>query len=134
MSYYTPQELVLPRVQRRRRRRQANAAGLGQGSIMDALGTVARRSIKRVVFRSTVSPEIELDPNQEGPRDSGQGGGGEAFLRFVKPAWYIDMGGGVVKLAPWGEPTANYFPLLATAAAVAAAVGIGLVIRGLRRR
>jgi hypothetical protein len=122
MSYYT-----LGGAQRR-------GSGLGQDSIMGALGQVARRSIRRVTFRSAVSPEIELDPNQEGPRSSGQGGGGEAFLRFAKPAWYLDIGGSVVKLAPWGEPTTNYFPLLAGAAVVVGALGVGLAIRGLRRR
>jgi hypothetical protein len=131
MAYYT----VAPaRPARRRIRRRMTQAGLGDDSIMGAIMQAGKRGIRRVVFRSAISPEIELDPNQEGPRTAGQGGGSEAFLRFAKPAWYLDVGGSVVKLAFWGEPTTNYFPLIAGAAVIAGAVGLGLVIRGLRRR
>ncbi|MEE9197250.1 MAG: hypothetical protein V3U45_03820 [bacterium] len=110
-------------------------SGLGQGAALtQALASFGKASVKGARFRTAISPEVNLghDALFAGRRRTG-GGAGEAWLRFVRPAVYIDTALGTRVIAPWGEPTRNWFPLLAGAAVVLTAVSVGAIIRGLRR-
>lgn len=106
----------------------------GMGDLSQALSALGRSSVKRVVFRSQISPDVVLDPAQQTPRAASQGGVSELFLRAAKPALYADTPVGSFSVAPWGEPRTNYFPLLVGGLAIFAALGAGFMVRGLRKR
>jgi hypothetical protein len=113
--------------------------GLGQSSVVGAISsfgrTLATDQIKGVYFRSQVSPDIELDPSQmsgERPRTLSEGGISELFLRVAKPAMYVDTTMGAVRVAPWGEPKLNLFPVILAGTLIGGALVAGLIARGLR--
>lgn len=112
--------------------------GLGNaGGIGTALRTVAGQQVRSITFASQVSPTVVVDPHQQSPRtpaQAAQAGGGEALLRFIKPAMRLDTSFGPMTIAPWGEPRANYFWPIVILGGLAAAVAGGLIVRGLRRR
>jgi hypothetical protein len=114
--------------------RHRGLSGRGQEALTQALTSFGRASVKGARFRTTISPEVTLgqDVLFAGSQRTG-GGGSEAFLRFVRPAVYLDTALGTRVIAPWGEPSRNWFPLLAIGTLVAASVGVGVLIRGLRR-
>lgn len=112
-----------------------HSAGLGQGNpLTQALASVGRASVRGAVFRSTVSPEVVIaDPLRPSARTVSEGGLDETFLRLIKPAVYLDTAAGPMKIAPWGEPRANYFPLVAGVALLGSALLIGMIVRGFTR-
>ena len=114
--------------------RHRGLSGQGQEVLAQTLSSFGRASIKGARFRTTISPEVSLGPDVlfSGSQRSG-GGGSEAFLRFVRPAVYLDTALGTRVVAPWGDPSRNLFPLLAIGSLVLASVGLGVLIRGLRR-
>jgi hypothetical protein len=115
--------------------------GLGDTDVANMISSfgkgLASSQIKGVFFRSQVSPDIKLDPLEiirGAPRTFSEGGVSEAFLKFVKPAVYLDTNWGSLKVAPWGEPKTNYFPFLLIGTVLGGAVVGGLIWRGLKRR
>ena len=108
--------------------------GVDLTTALRTAGAVARTQIRRGVFRSQLSPEVAYDPNAVAPRTATSGGGlSEWIMSIVKPEIELDTTIGVLRTAPWGRPTRNYLPLVGVAAAVGAAVVIGLVVKGLRK-
>ena len=124
------------------RRSQLPVGGLGadDASIMSAISSFGRQiagdQIKGVFFRSSISPDIQLDPSMVlsgQPRSVSEGGFGELFLRFAKPAVYLDTNLGAIRIAPWGDPTINLFPVILLGTVAAGAVIAGLIVKGLRK-
>ncbi len=130
-----------------RTRRSQSLDGLGQGAAASAVaqlaksaGRAATSQIRSVVFRSQISPDIEIDPVLESvaepvaePRTVGEHGLSELFLRVAKPAFYIDTNFGVLRVAPWGEPKLPLFPLFVAGTIVGGFVLAGFVVRRMRR-
>lgn len=117
--------------------RRSQLEGLGQTSISRAISSVTRQaaieSVKGVTFRSQFSPDIALSgPQATGAEDAG-GGIGQLFMRLSKPSIYVDTHLGVIRIAPWGEPKLNLFPLFLVGTIVGTAVVAGLIIRGIRK-
>ena len=118
-----------------------NLAALGDTS--DVVSSIAQfgkglasSQIKGVFFRSQISPDIQLDPiavMQGLPRSFSEGGVSEMFLKFAKPAIYLDTQFGSLKVAPWGEPKTNFFPLLLIGTVLGGAVVGGLIYKRLRK-
>jgi len=117
-------------------------SGLGAGGaaevLTQTLTAFGQSTVKGARFRSAVSPEVRLDgatlfAGQSRPAAGEGGPGTETLLRFIRPAVYIDTTLGTRVIAPWGEPQRNWFPLLAVAGVVLTAVGVGVLVRGLRR-
>lgn len=138
----TPQQhvaMLMTEHSHRQRQRSAmgratGMGGLGADSIMSAIFEAGRRQVRQARFRSQLSPTVSVDPNQQTPRTAAQGGFSETMLRAVKPALDLETTGGWITIAPWGEPQTNYFPLVVVGGCVLGALGIGLMIRGMRRR
>jgi hypothetical protein len=119
--------------------RRSQLAGLGSAAdIARAISSVASetasKSIHGVRFRSQVSPDLDLTPRQAMGQEPTDGGFGQVFMAVAKPAVYVDTDLGVIKIAPWGEPNLNLFPLAMIAAGVGLATVAGLIIRGIRSR
>lgn len=114
--------------------------GLGAGAtaaLTQAVSSFGQAAIKGARFRSTISPEVSLSSQvlfagQRRPTTVEGGSPAETFLRFVRPAVYLDTALGTRVIAPWGEPNRNWFPLIAAGAVVLTAVGAGIFLRGLR--
>jgi len=82
-----------------------------QGSAWEGIAVgLARASVGRVTFRSQVSPPIEVDPFAPGPPSTGP----NPLMLLFRPEVEIrdPRGNLVASIAPWGRPTANYFPWL----------------------
>jgi len=118
------------------RRSQLPLAGLGAGAasgFLRSVGDVASKQIQGVTFRSTISPDINLTGGEatgDQPRPSRFS---ELFLQFTKPTVYVDTSLGTLRIAPWGEPQINLFPVVVVGTVVGLAVIAGLVVRGLRK-
>jgi len=120
-----------------RRRTNRRYPSLGQIDIAKAVAGLASSQVKGGFFRSQISPDIRLDPLEVmsgTARTFGQGGVSEMFLNFAKPAVYLDTSFGSLKIAPWGEPKFNYFPLLILGTAVGGAVVAGMIWKQLKKR
>lgn len=97
------------------------------GGGLDAL---ARQAVRRIEVSSQISPTIAID-DPFGPRDPGgprtdEGGGGlvDFAMKLVKPKLVVTTAAGPKTIAPWGEPTGSYLPLLLGGALL---LGVGLV-------
>jgi len=115
-----------------------SAAGLGSlgdaKSVAQVLGAVGRSQLRRVVVRSTISPDVEIDLRQTSPRNALHGGVGELVFGVIKPTVYVDTGiGQLMAIAPWGEPRRNYLPILIPLMALGVGTLGWLVWRGLTR-
>lgn len=110
--------------------------GLDLSSLTSLVGkatTAARSQIRAARFRSQLTPEITLDLSQPGAPAANGGGPSGWLLSLIKPAVYVDTNLGTVTLAPGGEPTRNFFPLVALLGVVGGGLAIGLLVRALRR-
>lgn len=113
--------------------------GLGASDLVSTIKSVGRAvttdQIRGVVFRSQISPDVPVDPVRAmsgEPRPVSEGGLSELFLRIAKPAFYLDTTYGSVRLAPWGEPAINLYPVFLIGTLVGGALLAGAVARGLR--
>ena len=102
-------------------RRELGLAGMGAG-----VPEIFSSGVRRVRIRTQVTPDFEYVPGAPGePGTVTQGsGGGAALMQVVKPEIQVETVAGTVSTAPYGKPTANYFPLVVAGAALAA-VGVG---------
>jgi hypothetical protein len=103
------------------------------GAAFSQAASFARSQIRGARFRSTLG-SIPMAFGPTGTVQPAADGGGSSIMGFLQPAWDLDTSLGTITLAPWGAPTRNYGPLVLALAAIAAGLGFGLVIRGLRSR
>jgi hypothetical protein len=92
--------------------------------------------VRSVQFRSSISPDIDLDPRTAAGPSAGmprrRGGFSEGLMAFVKPEVVVMTAGGPIRLAPWGRPTTNYFwPVVILGVAGTLALS-ALALRGIR--
>lgn len=102
-----------------------------------ATGMVQGGLIRSVTLRSSVSPDIDIDPSMASGPSGGfpkrAGGFSEAVMAFVKPEIEVVTAAGPIHIAPWGRPTTNWFwPVLIVGGAGVTALAI-LAARGLRK-
>ena len=90
-------------------------------SLAQAVGVAA---IQSVTLRTQVSPPVTVDPFAEGPPASPAP---NPFLSFVKPMIEVQTAAGRMVIAPYGEPTENYFPWLVAGAVVFFFGAVGLI-------
>ena len=108
--------------------------GSGSDAVAQTFASVGKASIRGVRFRSAITPEIVLDSKDLAGKPGAAGEGKpSALMSFIRPAVYIDTPMGTRAIAPFGEPTRNWFPVVAGAAVILAAVGAGTMLRGMRR-
>lgn len=114
--------------------------GLQRGDIAKAVisasgaaGNIALDQIHGVTFRSQISPDIPLTARQAVGTEPPPGGMGELFMAITKPAVYVDTSLGTIRLAPWGEPTMNLYPVFLVGSIAAVGLGIGLLYRALKK-
>jgi len=128
---------LLARTQLMRARRGIGASPDFASVVSAGVRNMAAGSVRSVVLRSNLSPDVELTSPAEvaGPAGGGvrrQGGFSEAILALMKPEVEIDTVAGRISIAPWGPPTTNLFwPLVILSAAGAVALGI-VVVKGLK--
>jgi hypothetical protein len=139
---------VIP-ITRRSQLVYARQHGMGDltDSIKSFVSSGAGGAVRRVTIRSNLSPDISLDPREaagpggmvaagkDAPPVAGvrrRGGFSEAIMAFAKPEIEVETPIGVVRVAPWGQPTTNLFwPVVIIGAAGITALGI-LAYRGLK--
>ena len=98
--------------------RRSQLHGLGASgrdlasAISSVVGKTAEGAIHGVTYRSQISPDIELTARQALGLDKTEGGFGQIFMALSKPAVYVDTDLGVIRIAPWGEPKLNLFPIM----------------------
>lgn len=114
------------------------ALGADWRSVISDVGReVARDQVKGVYFRSQLTPDIEIDANTAlglaDPRSFSDAPVSEAMMRITKPAMYVDTNLGVMKLAPWGEPTLNLYPLVVIGGLAGLATTVGILVRALSK-
>lgn len=92
--------------------------------------TAVSALVRQVNFRSQISPDLPWSPTTGTTGSSS--GLSNAVMSFIKPSVEVTLAGGnVVRVAPWGEPTGNYFPaLVAITALVGVGVAAGLIMTG----
>ena len=90
----------------------------------------ARGLVRGVTFRSQVTPEFTYNPWAPGPPPAE---GQSLIMDLAKPTLVIDTTAGPVVIAPAGEATRNYFPLVA-AGTIAALVGAVVLVGWIARR
>ena len=123
-----------------RRHRYAPAVyGLGSTAtdFTAGLRTAAMGSVRGVTLRSNLSPEVRLTNPLEvaGPSGGGvrrRGGVSEALLAIMKPEVEIDTAAGMLRIAPWGQPTMNLFwpiVILGAASVISLAIVVGKGVR-----
>lgn len=100
----------------------------------EVLNSLLQGSVRKVTFRSQLTPPYEYDPWSPSPPPSES----QSWLMdLVKPEVIVDTAAGPISIAPYGVPEADY-SILAAAGAVATLVGavvaIGWVARATRRR
>lgn len=122
------------------RRSQLHGLGLQQGDIAraaiaasGAAGDIALDQIKGVTFRSQLSPDIPLTARQAVGAEPAPSGVGELFMSISKPAVYVDTSLGTIRLAPWGEPTMNLYPVFLIGTLVGLGALAGLIYRGIKK-
>lgn len=88
--------------------------------------------VAQVSIRSEYGPNVVIDQPFSGAPSSG---GGSLLLRILKPEITITPGYGLAPqtVAPWGTPGPTKWPFVEMGLIVAAALGVGLIIRGLRK-
>ncbi len=86
--------------------------------------------VQGVTFRSQITPPYRYDPNAPAPPADPASGW---LMQFVKPAIDIETPGGPVTFAPYGEPTQDYYPLVAVGG-IATLVGIVVLIGWLGKK
>jgi hypothetical protein len=111
------------------------ATRLVSSGLKQAVGTGGL--IRSATLRSSISPDIDLDPRTAGGPSTGaprrRGGFTEGLMAFVKPEIEVMTAAGPIHLAPWGRPRTNYFwPVVILGVAGTGAL-IMLAARGLRR-
>jgi hypothetical protein len=115
---------------------QTSAAGTlidAVRSVASGAGSIAADQIHGVTIRSQLSPDIELTGAQALGSEPAPGGMGELFFQIAKPAIYVETSLGTIRLAPWGEPSMNLYPVFMIGLLVAGATVAGLVVRGLKK-
>ena len=88
----------------------------------DLLSSVAQQAVTGVTFRSTVTPPYRYDPwapSEPAPPNP--------LLALLRPAVDVETAAGPVTIAPYGEPTENYAPVVAVGG-LAAIVGLVVLI------
>jgi hypothetical protein len=122
------------------RRSQLHGLGLNPGEINRVVravgagaGDVVASQINGVTFRSQLSPDIDLTGRQALGQDPAPGGVSELFMQISKPAVYVDTSLGTMRIAPWGEPNMNLYPIFIIGTLVGAGALLGLIVRGLRK-
>ena len=96
------------------------AVAVSSGDFSSAGAVLGRAGVQGVTFRTQISPPITVSPFAETPT----AGPPNPLLSFLKPQVEVDTPGGRIVVAPYGEPTANYFPWLAIGVVV---FGMGVV-------
>ncbi len=130
---------LIPSTRRSRRSRPLYARQGMHGSVDDAISalksgasSLAKNSVRRVVLRSNLSPDIVLDPREASGSVKRKGAFSEALLAFAKPEIELDTVAGRIRVAPWGPPTTNLFwPLTIIGVAGVSALAI-LAVKGMR--
>lgn len=115
---------------------ESSTSGMGDmaavnfGAITNNLFNAA---VKEVKIKTQVTPEMTYAPGAPGEpaKVESDGGPGEFILKLMKPKVEIDTPAGKVEMAPYGEPTENYFWPFAAALGVGAAGLAWLAWRGL---
>jgi hypothetical protein len=88
-----------------------------------AANTFMTSLVKDVTLRSQFTPSYTWTPQAQ---TSTQGGLTDVIMKLIKPAADVRLPtGNVIQVAPWGTPTANYFPLVALGV-----VAMGVLVAG----
>jgi hypothetical protein len=124
-------------------RRSQVFAGMGAGPATTAVravqrlasgaGDLAMDQINGVTIRSQISPDFDLTAAQAVGGEPPAGGMSELFMRVAKPSVYVDTSLGTLRIAPWGEPTVNLYPLLLIGTIVGIGALAGILWRGMSK-
>lgn len=109
-----------------------NAIALANKLVKGA-GNLVSDQVKGVTFRSQIAPDIDLTAAQAVGQEPPKGGMSELFMQVTKPAVYVDTSLGTFRIAPWGEPTVNLYPILLIGTIVGIGAIAGILWRGLRK-
>jgi hypothetical protein len=101
-------------------------------SFASTAGDLAVDQIHGVTLRSQISPDIHLTAEQAVGQQPSPGGLSTLFLQVSKPAIYVDTSLGTLRIAPYGEPTMNLYPLFLVGAMVGLGALAGVFFRGMR--
>ncbi len=92
---------------------------------MALVDQLARGAIQSVTVRSTLTPDVVIDPFSPDPteRQASVTDPSGLVLSFLRPAVYVQTPAGVVPIEPYGSPSSTFAPLaLAIGAALTAGV------------
>ena len=109
-----------------------NAIALANQLVKGA-GNLVSDQVKGVTIRSQIAPDFDLTAAQAVGREPPKGGMSEIFMQVTKPAIYVDTSLGTFRIAPWGEPKVNLYPLLLIGTIVGIGALAGILWRGLRK-
>ena len=122
------------------RRSQLYAQGVGAGEVADAVRSaaglvsdVALDQVYSVTMRSQLSQPVTMTSRQAMGIDPTEPGLGTLFMQLSKPEISLETSLGTIRLAPWGEPTLNLYPVFLIASIVGLGALAGLAVRAWQR-
>jgi hypothetical protein len=123
------------------RRSQLYAQGIGaEGPISTAVrgaagvvSDVALDQIYGVTMRSQLSQPVHMTSRQALGIDPTEPGIGALFMQISKPEISLNTSLGDIRIAPWGTPTLNLYPLFLVASIVGLGALAGLAVRAWQR-
>jgi hypothetical protein len=75
---------------------------------MASIASLISGSVQGVTFRSQVTPDYTYDPNAPAPAEPQS----SWLMQLVKPEVTLQTPLGPMRVAPYGVPTQDYFPIL----------------------
>jgi hypothetical protein len=94
---------------------------------------VALDQIYGVTMRSQLSQPVHMTSRQALGIDPTEPGIGALFMQISKPEISLNTSLGDIRIAPWGEPTLNLYPLFLVASIVGLGALAGLAVRAWQR-
>lgn len=109
--------------ERARNRAALGLSGLGAASVLAS-------AVERVTIRTQATPELTWRPGAA-PAEQGGGGVGAWLLGIIKPDVEVRTAFGTVRVAPYGQATRTYWPIVAAGTVVVGGGAVYLIARGL---
>lgn len=100
------------------------------------VSALAKQAVRSVTVRSTLTPDVTVDPfgDESAQRAGAEAGPAGLLLGILRPSVYVNTPAGVVPIEPYGKPDANYMPLVLGAAAAGFGALLYFAWKGLRKK
>lgn len=120
-------------------RRNMRRSGLGSpvtSALTHSAQTLADQLVLSASFNSQLTPPVKVDrplSPRAAQREGRSGFFTNAIMSVVKPEVVIETPAGVKRMAPWGEPTTNLYPVVVAGMIAGSVLAAGVVWRAFTR-